>query len=115
MDNMATLVLTASDVRQYLTTEKCVAAVETAFSLLGSGEAALPVALGVHVPGGGFHVKAGMLSLGRNYFTAKLNGNFPANPHLHGLPTIQGVVILADASDGRNCRSTMRSPCSVGS
>jgi ornithine cyclodeaminase/alanine dehydrogenase-like protein (mu-crystallin family) len=81
--------------------ESCIAAVETAFSLLGSGEAAPPVTAGLHVSGGGFHIKAGILDLSRTYFAAKLNGNFPANRRLHGLPTIQGVVVLADATDGR--------------
>lgn len=96
-----TLVLTAEDVRQFLDVERCIAAVETAFRILGSGAAAVPLTLGIHVPEGGFHIKAGMLDLGRKYFAAKLNGNFPANQRLHGLPTIQGVAILADATDGR--------------
>lgn len=30
----------------------------------------------------------------------KLNGNFPSNPDHHRLPTIQGVVVLCDASNG---------------
>src|SRR4029079_19038260 len=36
----------------------------------------------------------------RPYFAAKLNANFPQNAALHGLPTIQGAVILSDASNG---------------
>jgi alanine dehydrogenase len=31
----------------------------------------------------------------------KLNGNFPGNPTAHGLPTVQGIIYLADASNGR--------------
>ena len=31
----------------------------------------------------------------------KINGNFPSNKARHGLPTIQGAVYLADASNGR--------------
>jgi ornithine cyclodeaminase/alanine dehydrogenase-like protein (mu-crystallin family) len=31
----------------------------------------------------------------------KVNGNFPDNRARHGLPTIQGAVLLADASNGR--------------
>jgi ornithine cyclodeaminase/alanine dehydrogenase-like protein (mu-crystallin family) len=34
-------------------------------------------------------------------YAAKINANFPANPARHGLPTIQGVVALQDAADGR--------------
>jgi len=30
-----------------------------------------------------------------------LNANFPGNPSAHGLPTIQGVVGLFDATNGR--------------
>lgn len=51
---------------------------------------------------GGFHIKAGLLKErgGRPYFAAKVNGNFPENPARRGLPTIQGVVVLADADSG---------------
>jgi ornithine cyclodeaminase/alanine dehydrogenase-like protein (mu-crystallin family) len=35
------------------------------------------------------------------HFAAKLNANFPRNPELAGLPSIQGVVVLCDAADGR--------------
>jgi ornithine cyclodeaminase/alanine dehydrogenase-like protein (mu-crystallin family) len=54
----------------------------------------------MHVSGGGFHVKAGMLDLGRQYFAAKVNGNFPENRARFGLPTIQGVIVLCDAEKG---------------
>ena len=30
-----------------------------------------------------------------------MNANFPGNPDRHGLPTIQGVIALFDAADGR--------------
>ena len=41
------------------------------------------------------------LHLGRRaVFAAKVNGNFPGNPARHGLPTIQGAVLLADAERG---------------
>jgi alanine dehydrogenase len=49
---------------------------------------------------GGFHVKAGLLELGRSYFAAKVNGNFPENSSRFGLPTIQGVIVLCDAENG---------------
>jgi len=31
----------------------------------------------------------------------KLNGNYPGNPADNGLPTVQGVIYLADATNGR--------------
>jgi alanine dehydrogenase len=55
----------------------------------------------VRVAGGGFHVKAAMLELSRPYFAAKINANFSENPLTSGLPTIQGVLVLFDASNGR--------------
>jgi ornithine cyclodeaminase/alanine dehydrogenase-like protein (mu-crystallin family) len=57
--------------------------------------------MAVHARHGGFHVKAAGLDLGRLYVAVKTNGNFPDNTHRHGLPTIQGVVVLCDADDGR--------------
>ena len=50
--------------------------------------------------GGGFHIKAAGLVGERSYFAAKTNANFPDNPRRFGLPTIQGTVVLADASNG---------------
>jgi ornithine cyclodeaminase/alanine dehydrogenase-like protein (mu-crystallin family) len=54
----------------------------------------------MHAPNGGFHVKAGFLEVDRSYFAAKINANFPANRSRFGLPTIQGVIVLADAENG---------------
>jgi alanine dehydrogenase len=95
-----TVVLTRKDVQSLLTLADCIAAVERAFCLHGEGRAPAPGVLGVHATGGGFHIKAGMLPLSRNYFAAKTNANFPGNP-ARGLPTIQGLVLLFDADNGR--------------
>jgi ornithine cyclodeaminase/alanine dehydrogenase-like protein (mu-crystallin family) len=32
---------------------------------------------------------------------AKVNANFPGNPKQHGLPSIQGVIVVCDGVDGR--------------
>jgi alanine dehydrogenase len=93
-----TLLLTRSDVADLLDLDTCITAVEGAFRLHGNGDATTGV-LGIHVPGGGFHIKAGTLRLSRPYFAAKTNANFPNNP-ARGLPTIQGVIVLADAEVG---------------
>ena len=95
-----TLLLTRSDVERLLTLEECTAAVEDAFRLYATGKAKPPGALGIHVEGGSFHVKAAALALERPYFAAKLNANFPENGVRLGLPTIQGVLALCDASNG---------------
>jgi alanine dehydrogenase len=94
------LLLTAREVATLLTIGDCIVAVEEAFRLQGEGKAAPPAVLSVHLPGGGFHVKAGVLGLGRSYFAAKINSNFPENPGRFDLPTIQGVIVLCDAENG---------------
>jgi len=94
-----TLLLTRTDVRSLLGVDACFDAVERAFRLLGSGAAAAPGVLGVPNATGGFHIKAGVLRLGRDYFAAKINGNFAGNDAL-GMPRIQGIVVLADAATG---------------
>lgn len=96
----STLILTRRDVRQALTLDDSIAAVEAAFGLVARGGVPRPGVSGFHVEGGGFHVKTAMLPLSRLYFAAKLNGNFPDNPARRGLPTIQGVIALSDASNG---------------
>lgn len=96
----ATLLLTRSDVAKLLTLKECIAAIEEAFRLHGEGKGPPPGVLGVHVERGGFHIKAGTMQLGRNYFAAKCNANFPQNPSRRGLPTIQGTIALCDAENG---------------
>ncbi|MSP89957.1 MAG: ornithine cyclodeaminase family protein [Alphaproteobacteria bacterium] len=95
---MTTLLLTGTEVAQLLLMADCIAAVECGFLALAEGRAPAPGVLGTHVEGGGFHIKAAVLD---GCYAAKINGNFPSNPARSGLPTIQGVVVLADARDGR--------------
>ena len=94
------LFLASTEVRTLLTLDECIQAVEHAFRLYGQGDAVPPAVLSMHVPDGGFHVKAGLLDFDRSYFVAKVNGNFPENGSRFGLPTIQGVIILCDAEHG---------------
>lgn len=102
MNPRETVLLTRSDVAALLDLDTCIAAVEAAFRAHGRGEAGTPGILGVHAPSGGFHIKAGLLEVrGRELFVAKTNSNFRDNPLRHGLPTIQGVIVLCDAQDGR--------------
>ena len=99
------IILARGDVRRLLDMPGCIDAVETAFRRHAHALSIPPGVLGAHVEGGGFHVKtAGMLALGDDeppVFAAKINANFPGNPDRHGLPTIQGVLVLFDAHDGR--------------
>src|SRR5688572_5808682 len=94
------LLLSGDDVRHLLTWSDAVTAVEAAFHALGTGTAPTPGILGFHISGGGFHIKAGLSQRDGGYFVTKINANLPGN-HARGLPTIQGVIALFDAQDGR--------------
>jgi len=93
-----TILLTQSDVSKLLTIEECINGVEKAFRSHAEGNIAPPHVLGMHVDNGGFHIKAG---IAERYFVAKLNANFPLNQKEYGIPTIQGVVIVCDAKNGK--------------
>jgi len=94
------VLLTSREIQSLLTLDECIDAVEHVFRVYGDGKAVPPAVLSMHAKGGGFHVKAGLLELGRSYFAAKVNGNFPENSSRFGLPTIQGVIVLCDAGHG---------------
>jgi alanine dehydrogenase len=99
--NADTILVNRSDVASLLGIAECMNAVEQAFKMRALGEAAAPGILGIHAIDGGFHIKAGILNLQRPYFVAKINANYPLNPKRHGLPTIQGVIAVSDASNGK--------------
>ena len=90
--------LSRQDVAALLTLDECTAAVAEAFRLRGEGKLRPSGMLGVLASGGGFHIKAAVL---RNFFAAKVNGNFTDNPARFSLPAIQGVIVLCDAENGR--------------
>ena len=96
-----TLLLTRGDVADLLTLDECIAAVEAGSRRQAEGAAIGPGVLGLHVPDGGFHIKAAGLRLARFYVAAKINANFPDNVARRSLPTIQGVVVLSDGETGR--------------
>lgn len=96
------LLLDRQDVAALLPMADCIAAVERAFRAHAEGTLpATPGTLATHVPGGGFHVKTAVLGPAPGYYAAKINANFPGNPDLSGLPTVQGMIGLFDAADGR--------------
>jgi ornithine cyclodeaminase/alanine dehydrogenase-like protein (mu-crystallin family) len=96
--------LTGGEVRRLLDMGACIAAVERAFGDIGSGRPIPSAMLGMNADDGSFHVKAALLAhgpgSGTGYFAAKVNANFPSNPAGHGLPTIQGLLLLFDAGTG---------------
>jgi alanine dehydrogenase len=93
-------VLERSDVERLLDMESCITAVEDAFRARGQGRRASSGVLGLELDGGSLHAKLGTLDGSRPYAAAKVNANFPDNPARHDLPTIQGVLLLFDASRG---------------
>jgi ornithine cyclodeaminase/alanine dehydrogenase-like protein (mu-crystallin family) len=94
------LLFSRADVERLLTPEACIAALEDALRQLALRGVPAPGVLGLHAAEGSFHLKAGFLATDRAYFAAKINANFPRNGPRHGLPTIQGAVMLFDAGNG---------------
>jgi ornithine cyclodeaminase/alanine dehydrogenase-like protein (mu-crystallin family) len=97
---LSILVLSRADVLDLLSLRDCIDAVEGAFRLHAQGRTLGPGVLSVPATDGGFHIKAAGLVGEHSYFAAKTNANFPENPHRFGLPTIQGMVVVADAENG---------------
>ena len=96
-----TVLLTGKDVSDLLDIGTCIPAVEMAFRLYAEGKTTPPKVLAVHVDAGAFHIKAGAMQLDHHYFVAKTNANLPNNPKKFSLPTIQGILIVFDADNGK--------------
>jgi ornithine cyclodeaminase/alanine dehydrogenase-like protein (mu-crystallin family) len=94
------LVLEAKEITELLDMPSCIRAVEAAFRARGEGRAAPSATLGFPLDGGSLHVKVASLNLSRPYVVAKVNANFPRNPEERKLPTIQGALVLLDATCG---------------
>jgi ornithine cyclodeaminase/alanine dehydrogenase-like protein (mu-crystallin family) len=96
------LLLSRTEVAHLMDFTDYVDAVEAGFRAAASGKALAPPAAAFHVPGGSYHAKAAALLAGDPPVMAiKLNGNYPGNPAANRLPTVQGVIYLADATNGR--------------
>jgi alanine dehydrogenase len=101
MDTKSTLLLNRLDVRELLGLTECIDAVEMVFRRQGEGKIPQSGILGVKTESGGLHVKTACLSGAKKYIVAKLNTNFPQNYARFGKPTMQGVIVLYDADNGR--------------
>lgn len=95
------LILSRADIARLMDYGDYVDAVEAAFRAAAEGRAVAPPASALHVPGGSFHAKGAGLLGDDAKVAIKINGNFPGNPASNGLPTVQGVIYLADAANGR--------------
>jgi ornithine cyclodeaminase/alanine dehydrogenase-like protein (mu-crystallin family) len=88
---------TARHVEQAVSPERAVEAVRDAFIAYARGEWTMPPKVYVPAyPAGDFRA---MPALGAGHALLKWVTSFPGNP-AHGLPTVMGVVLLSDASNG---------------
>jgi len=89
---------TARHVEEAVSPERAVEAVRDAFVAHARGEWTMPPKVYVPAyPAGDFRA---MPALGAGHALLKWVTSFPGNP-ARGLPTVTGVVLLSDASDGR--------------
>jgi ornithine cyclodeaminase/alanine dehydrogenase-like protein (mu-crystallin family) len=95
------LLLSGRDLERLLEPEAAVAALRQTYQQLAANRDDQGKSIGFSVDRGSIHVKAGLQPGLRSVFAAKVNVNLPGNPAANGLPTIQGVVVLMDARDGR--------------
>lgn len=101
-DTDGLLLLSRSDVARLMDYPAYVQAVDAAYRAAASGGALAPAAAGFAVPDGSYHAKGAVLLAGeQRYVAIKLNANYPGNLASHGLPTVQGVIYLTDAGNGR--------------
>jgi alanine dehydrogenase len=94
------IVLSKQDLAALMPFGAYVGAVADAFRLHALGRSVSPPPMHIPAAGGGFHVKAGSLPTGSGYTAIKVNGNFPDNRATHGLPTIQGAILLFETATG---------------
>lgn len=94
------LIIGRADIAALMTPADWLDAAGQAFRAAADQKASSPQPMHIPAPRGGFHVKAASLTLKRDYVAVKVNGNFPANPDELGLPTVQGAILLSDASNG---------------
>jgi len=97
---LETLFLDRPTIAALMAPRDYLAAVEAGFRSYADGGGDVPAPMHIPSAPGSFHAKGARLLLDRPYVAVKLNGNFPGNPRNSGLPTIQGVVLLCDGSDG---------------
>src|SRR5262249_60365713 len=88
----AILILSNHDLQTVMRFDDYVDAVAEAFQMLAEGRCESPVPIQINVADGTFHAKAASLPCGPGYVAVKVNGNFPGNRSLKGLPTTQGTA-----------------------
>jgi ornithine cyclodeaminase/alanine dehydrogenase-like protein (mu-crystallin family) len=95
------VLLSGRDLRRLLQPQAVIAALGEAYAALAANREDQGRSLGFPIEGGSIHVKSGLLPGPRLAFASKVNVNLPDNWSRHRLPTIQGVVVVADARNGQ--------------
>ena len=95
-----TLVLGRREIARAMTPKDYVAAVESGLRQLVAGRATVAEVVHIDSHTGKFHIKSAALSGDGGAVAIKVNANFPSNPSEHGLPTIQGAILLCDGRTG---------------
>src|SRR4051812_20958987 len=93
--------LSAHDLRRLLDPKVVMEALRETYAALADNPGDQGRSLAFMIDGGSIHVKSGLLPGSHLAFASKLNVNLPDNRKLRQLPTIQGVVVISDARDGR--------------
>jgi alanine dehydrogenase len=101
MNTDGVLILSRAEIARLMAYSDYVDALEATYRAAAEGRVAAPPAMGVPVTTGSFHAKGAAVLGDESKVAIKINGNFPNNAATHGLPTIQGIIYLADGSNGR--------------
>jgi alanine dehydrogenase len=95
------VLLSGHDLRRLLRPRTAIEALRETYSALADNRADQGRSVGFMIEGGSIHVKSGLLPGSHLVFASKVNVNLPDNWNSRKLPTIQGVVVVSDARDGR--------------
>ena len=95
------VLLSGHDLRRLLSPRVAIEALRESYTALADSRADQGGSVGFMIQGGSIHVKSGLLPGSHLAFASKVNVNLPDNWKSRKLPTIQGVVVVSDAKDGR--------------
>src|SRR6185295_13595373 len=95
------VLLSGHDLQRLLDPKVVIEALREAYAALADNPGDQGRSVGFMIDGGSIHVKSGLLPGSHLAFASKINVNLPENAKLCGLPTIQGIVVVSDARDGR--------------
>jgi alanine dehydrogenase len=101
MSGSPIVLLSGGDLHRLLQPEITIAALRDIYAALADNRGDQGRSVGFMVEGGSIHVKSGLLPGSHLAFASKVNVNLPENAKLRDLPTIQGIVVVSDAKNGR--------------